>query len=158
MPQETIGKIPLSRTTELRFEVSPYKGKNYINIRQFVESTNFSGFTKKGVTLTPELGAQLLDSFKQYKQSELSDNQVEICRLIKNDTTELVVQIIQADEKHDTASLDVREYIQSETYAGWTQKGFRLSLDKLGTVINLLEQCLEKLDQETTAGDTAKSE
>jgi len=154
MSQEPIGKIPLSRTTELRFEVSPYQGKNYINIRQFVESTNFTGFTKKGITLTHELGLLLLDSLKQYQPVDEILQQSEICRVPKNDTTELVAQLIPADEKHDAASLDVREYIQSETYTGWTQKGFRLSLDKLDTVINLLEQCLEKLEPGNSSEST----
>ncbi len=148
MLQESIGKIPLSHTTELRFEVSPYKGKNYINIRQYVESTNFTGFTKKGVTLTLELGEQLLEALKQHKPSDQADEPVEIARLAKNDSTELVARTIPPDDKHESASLDVREYIQSETYTGWTPKGFRLSLDKLATVIQLLEQCLEKLEQQ----------
>ena len=152
MLSDSIGKITLSRTTELRFDVSPYKGKKYINIRQYVESANFTGYTKKGIALTQELGSKLFQAFQNNKQTGESNQQVEICRLTKSDTTELIAQIIPPDEKHTTASIDVREYIQSETYTGWTQKGFRLPLEKWDIVVNLLGECLERLGKENTSG------
>ena len=152
MVSELIGKIELGRTAELRFENSPYRGKNYINIRRYVDSAKFKGYTRRGVTLTPELASQLLDALQQYKQKYQTQYKDEICRLTKNETVRLIAHIVPPDENHEATCLDVREYVQSESYTGWTQKGFRLPLEKLDTVINLLQQCLSRFNVKISSG------
>lgn len=148
MTPEIIGKISLGRTAELRFEISLFKGKNYINIRRFVESTNFTGYTKKGVTLSPEIAQQLVTAFNQYLQTSEANRNDEICRLTKNETTELIARTLPTDEKPDVTSIDIREYVQTENYTGWTQKGFRLPINEIDNIINFLNDCLKKIDVE----------
>ncbi len=148
MTPEIIGKISLGRTAELRFERSLFKGKNYINIRRFVESANFTGYTKKGVTLSPDIAQQLVNALNQYLQTSEANRNDEICRLTKNETTELIARTLPPDEKHDVTSIDIREYVQTENYTGWTQKGFRLHINEIDNIINFMNDCLRKIDVE----------
>lgn len=158
MSQTNFNSIPLSRTTELRFEVSQYKGKSYINIRQYVTSDKYAGYTRKGVTLSNELAEQLLVALRSAGSIQQPSTEQELCRLPKNDTAELVARIIPPSEKNRIASLDVREYVQSENYTGWTQKGFRISLDQLPQVIAYLAECLRYLVQTNRNMDSMQAD
>lgn len=51
----------------------------------------------------------------------------EIGRLRKNETTEVVVQ---KTEFHGSVGIDVREYVTSERYTGWSKNGIRIPVEK----------------------------
>ncbi len=51
----------------------------------------------------------------------------EIGRLRKNDTTEIVVQ---KTEFKGSVGIDIREYVTSDRYTGWSKNGIRISVDK----------------------------
>ena len=51
----------------------------------------------------------------------------EIGRLRKNETTEVVVQ---KTEFHGSVGIDVREYVTSERYTGWSKNGIRIPVVK----------------------------
>ena len=156
MAPELIGTISLGRSVELRFEVSPFKGKDYVNIRRFIKSGRYTGYTKKGVTLRPDLALQLLEALERYRQSYESGKQDEICHIPKSETVDIVAHIVPPDDIHDTTCLDVREYVQSDTYTGWTQKGFRLPLEEIDRVIELLKGCLDNVtDKESPANGSS---
>ncbi|MDZ7332128.1 MAG: transcriptional coactivator p15/PC4 family protein [candidate division KSB1 bacterium] len=158
LSQTNFNSIPLSRTTELRFEVNQYKGKSYINIRQYVTSDKYAGYTRKGVTLSNELAEQLLVAIRSAGSIQQSSAEQELCRLPKNNSTELIARIIPPSEKNQIGSLDVRECIRSEKYTGWTQKGFRLLLNNLPLVIAYLEGCLSQLIQTKSNIDSMRAD
>ena len=45
----------------------------------------------------------------------------------KNDTTEIVVQ---KTEYKGSVGIDIREYVTSDRYTGWSKNGIRISVDK----------------------------
>lgn len=51
----------------------------------------------------------------------------EIGRMRKNDTTEIVVQ---KTEYKGSVGIDIREYVTSDRYTGWSKNGIRISIDK----------------------------
>ncbi len=51
----------------------------------------------------------------------------EIGRIRKNDTTEIVVQ---KTEFKGSVGIDIREYVTSDRYTGWSKNGIRISVDK----------------------------
>ncbi len=51
----------------------------------------------------------------------------EIGRIRKNDTTEIVVQ---KTEYRGSVGIDVREYVTSEKYTGWSKNGVRIPVEK----------------------------
>ena len=50
----------------------------------------------------------------------------ELGRLRKNDTTEIVVQ---ETEFRGSIGIDIREYVTSERYTGWSKNGIRIPVD-----------------------------
>ncbi len=65
----------------------------------------------------------------------------EIGRIRKNDTTDIVVKIT---EYKGSIGLDIREYVQSERYTGWSKSGTRIPADKVCELTRLIgEACLE---------------
>lgn len=51
----------------------------------------------------------------------------EMGRLKKNDTTEIVVQ---KTEFRGSVGIDIREYVTSERYTGWSKNGIRIPVEK----------------------------
>lgn len=51
----------------------------------------------------------------------------EIGRLRKNDTTEIVVQ---KTEFRGSVGIDIREYVTSDRYTGWSKNGIRIPVEK----------------------------
>jgi len=65
----------------------------------------------------------------------------EIGRIRKNDTTDIVVKIT---EYKGSIGLDIREYVQSERYTGWSKSGTRIPADQVCKLTRLIgEACLE---------------
>ena len=61
----------------------------------------------------------------------------EIGRLKKNDTTEIVVQ---KTEYRGSVGIDVREYVTSERYTGWSKNGIRIPVEKWPDFKAILDQ------------------
>ena len=51
----------------------------------------------------------------------------ELGRIRKNDTTEIVVQ---KTEFRGSVGIDIREYVTSERYTGWSKNGIRVPVEK----------------------------
>ncbi len=51
----------------------------------------------------------------------------EVGRIRKNETTEIVVQ---KTEFRGSVGIDIREYVTSERYTGWSKNGIRISIEK----------------------------
>lgn len=53
----------------LVFQTTEYHGKNYIDIRKYVESKNFTGFTKQGIRFNASLFGEFLENLKKVEKS-----------------------------------------------------------------------------------------
>lgn len=67
----------------------------------------------------------------------------EIGRVRKNETTEVVVR---KTEFKGSEGIDIREYVTSEKYTGWSKNGLRIPVDQW----NMFKEVLDKvvLDEE----------
>ena len=50
-----IGALALQANEEIRFSIDVYRGYRYVAIRRYVQTDGFSGPTRDGLTLTPEI-------------------------------------------------------------------------------------------------------
>lgn len=63
----------------------------------------------------------------------------EVGRIRKNDTTEIVVQ---KTEFRGSVGIDIREYVTSERYTGWSKNGIRIPVEKwkdFKEILNMVE-------------------
>jgi len=63
--QKEIARIELNATDRLVISTSEYRGKEYVDIRKFVESDNYSGPTKQGIRFSVDLLPEVLEHLKQ---------------------------------------------------------------------------------------------
>ena len=76
----------------------------------------------------------------------------QFAKIHKAGDTDIIVTVIPPDDLKALPSVDVREYVDSETYTGPTKKGFRFAWDKLTEFIGLLEAQARQLG----SGEKAK--
>jgi hypothetical protein len=50
-----IGRLQVNPTDFILFSIKDYKGKQYIDLRKYVVSDSYTGFTKQGIRFSSEL-------------------------------------------------------------------------------------------------------
>jgi len=63
----------------------------------------------------------------------------EIGRVRRNETTEVVVR---KTEFKGTVGIDIREYVTSEKYTGWSKNGLRIPVDQWKTFKEVLDRVI----------------
>lgn len=136
-----IGSILLENGEEIRFSIDAYRGYRYVSVRRYIETDGFSGATRDGITLTPEivqvlapLVARLPDSPKQLADGVLGKfaKRPGIC----------VVARVGTLKGHRV--LDLRQW-QEE--GGWTKKGIWLPYEKMKEIKALFAQTKDALNE-----------
>ena len=74
--------------------------------------------------------------------------ETELGRIRKNSTTEIVIQIKEYKGK---VGLDIREYVTSDSYTGWSKSGVRIPDDKVCELGKLIKAACEEIGQEKGA-------
>jgi hypothetical protein len=68
----------------------------------------------------------------------------EIGRVHKNETTEIVVR---KTEFKGSVGIDIREYVTSEKYTGWSKNGLRIPVDQWKAFKDILDKVvLDKVE------------
>lgn len=62
LPREV--RVQSNETTEVVVRVNEYKGKVYLDIRKYITTEKYTGFTKDGVSVMVEVGTDLLEAIK----------------------------------------------------------------------------------------------
>lgn len=71
----------------------------------------------------------------------------EVGRVRKNETTEVVVR---KTEFKGTVGIDIREYVTSEKYTGWSKNGLRIPVDQWEAFKEVLDRVA--LNKEESVG------
>ncbi len=76
----------------------------------------------------------------------------EIGRIRKSDTTETVVR---KTEFRGSVGIDIREYVTSERYTGWSKNGIRIPLEQWKSFKEILNKVDDGLqgEEDNQAGD-----
>jgi len=146
-----IGTIQLTRTTSLVFSVRPWKGRMLAHVRKFVSGEKYEGPTKSGMTMGGDVLMSVIDALTQLKAEAPGVQEKQFAKVHKAGNTDIIVTVIPPDDLKALPSVDVREYVDSETYTGPTKKGVRLAWDKLTEFIGLLEMQARQLGSEEKA-------
>jgi hypothetical protein len=63
--QKEVGRMKLNVMDSLVFQTSEYRGKDYVDIRKYVESQSYTGFTKQGIRFNVSLFGEFLENLKK---------------------------------------------------------------------------------------------
>jgi hypothetical protein len=67
--QKEIARMKLNVMDSLVFQTSQYRGKNYVDIRKFVETQKYTGFTKQGIRFSVALFGEFFENLKKVAES-----------------------------------------------------------------------------------------
>jgi hypothetical protein len=136
---DVIGKVGLNDSSECWFYVQEFKGKKFGSIRKFVDSEVYSGPTKNGVVLNVEGIGELV---KLLEKVSPGTPDKELGKVQDQEEKYIAVQTSTFKEEQ---AIDIREYVDTETYSGPTKKGVRIPMASLKDVIGYLKTMADKL-------------
>ncbi|MFH2203590.1 MAG: PC4/YdbC family ssDNA-binding protein [Elusimicrobiota bacterium] len=138
-PLKEFGSIELAESSRVRFYVDEYKGHPYASIRTFVDSDSYSGPTKSGVTLNPNLLTLVIAELEKLPKEPQTTTDIELARFPKRTGLEIVLRITIY---RDTTGIDMREWVDDGTYKGWSKRGIRIGYEELESIIRHLKEML----------------
>jgi hypothetical protein len=154
MPDETdnvVGTIQLTHSTKLVFSVQPWKGRMFAHVRKFVSGAKYEGPTKAGLAMGGNALVSVIEALTRLKSEVRGAEEKQFAKVHKGGETDIVITVIPPDDLKALPSVDVREYVDAESYAGPTKKGVRFTWDKLPEFIGILEMQARKLGETSTA-------
>ncbi len=64
-----IGRMQINPTDYILFSIKEYKGKRYVDLRKYVVSDSYTGFTKQGVRFVADLFPEFEDKLTLVKKA-----------------------------------------------------------------------------------------
>lgn len=144
-----IGSVDLNRTSKLIFSIRSWQGRLTASVRKFVSSARYDGPTKSGLVLAGDLLIALIEALHRLQRDVPGIEVREFARVSKSNQQEIVIGLVPADTLGTLPSVDIREFVNTPEYSGFTKKGIRFSWDKLTEVIALFEIQVRQLGEET---------
>jgi hypothetical protein len=142
MPDDTdnvVGTIQLTPTTRLIFSVRPWKGRMLAHVRKFVSGARYEGPTKAGLTMGGEVLGSVIEALIRLQMEVPGVEQRQFAKVHKAGDTDIIIGVISPDDQKSLPSVDVREYVDAESYTGPTKKGVRIAWAKLPEFIGILQ-------------------
>ncbi|MBI4348392.1 MAG: transcriptional coactivator p15/PC4 family protein [Elusimicrobia bacterium] len=152
-PLKEVGTVELNAESEIKFYVDEYKGFKYASIRTFLKREGYTGPTKSGVTLNPNLLGEVINVLSKLPAEPSALQDQELARFPKKMGTELVVRITIYK---DTTGVDFREWIEDGSYKGWSKKGVRVPYKDLKASLGYLKE-MQAFLQSSGSSRPAKS-
>jgi hypothetical protein len=109
------------------------------HVRKFVSGEKYDGPTKSGLVMSGDVLVSVIDALARLKSESPGARERQFAKIQKARDTEIVVTVIPPDDLKALPSVDLREYVDSESYTGPTKKGVRFAWDKLDDFIGLLK-------------------
>jgi len=136
----------VSDYTELIFQKTEIGDNSFGDIRLFLHSTKYTGPTQKGLIIKKSLLEELIKVLKKEKFRIIkSDEEREISRLSYKNGSLVVISLRESTVDNNPVCIDIREYIISPRYEGFTKKGVRFSADQLDEFIKGCEMLVNVL-------------
>ena len=139
-----IGTIVLENGDEVRFSIDAYHGFRYVSVRRYLKTDTFTGATRDGVTLTPEIVHALVPRLVSLPADNRQLKDGVLGKFAKRPGICVVASVGTFKGRR---GLDLRQWQED---VGWTKKGIWLPLEKLPEVKDLFQKTVEALDEKPT--------
>lgn len=139
-----IGALALEDGNEIKFSVDSYRGHKYVSVRKYLKSETYSGPTKAGITLSPEIVTKISQALANLPQDIAAIQDGELGKYAKRQGLSIVLRI---SSYMGSKGIDLRQWQEDESYKGWTKKGIRLPLEKLTEIKNLFNSMVKYFEE-----------
>ena len=126
-----IGSINLGGGEEIKFTVDSFKGHRYVSVRKYLKSDTYTGPTKAGITLSPEIVGKVSAALAALPADTKDMQDTELGKYAKKQGLSVILRV---SSYQNTKGIDIRQWQEDETYTGWTKKGIRLPLENLAEI------------------------
>jgi hypothetical protein len=137
--EHVVASIDLSDAVEVLFYFDYYDDKVWANIRKFVKFKKYTGPTKQGVKFDPSKLSEVKGAFETAKNMATTMTDEEFLRFSKSPIRDIVVHACMFK---GTLGVDIREWLHSEKFEGWTRVGVRFPVDSVPAVIDALDKMM----------------
>lgn len=136
----------ISDYCELIFQKTEIKGNSYADIRQFLHSSKYTGPTPKGLIMKRDVLEALINGLQNNKEMiRNSKVEKEITKVSYKNSSYIVISLKESTIDNYPFCIDIREYLVTEKYEGFTKKGFRISVNQLDDFLVGCKQLLKVL-------------
>lgn len=129
-----IGTLAMDDGNEIKFSVDSYKGHKYVSVRKYLKTDTYSGPTKAGITLSPEIVSKINTALAAMPADYKEVQEGELGKYAKKQGLSIVFRI---SSFMGSKGIDLRQWQEDDTYTGWTKKGIRLPIEKLDDIKQL---------------------
>lgn len=129
-----IGSLVLDDGNEIKFSVDSYRGHKYVSVRKYLKTETYSGPTKAGITLSPEIVGKIAQALNTLPQDIAQIQDGELGKYAKRQGLSIVLRI---SSYMGSKGIDLRQWQEDDAYKGWTKKGIRLPIEKLEEIKKL---------------------
>ena len=136
-----IGSCALENGEEVRVSIDAYRGYRYVSVRRYVLSDTFSGATRDGVTLTPEIVRILAPMVAALPEAPAAICDGQLGKFAKRPGICIVASVGTFKGRR---GLDLRQWQED---CGFTKKGIWIPLEKLSEIKQLFVKAKEALDE-----------
>lgn len=137
-----IGQLPVNEQEEVHFSIDAYHGYRYVSVRRYLKlESGFSGPTRDGVTLTPEIVRALVPMLLALPENVKDLKLGPIGKFAKRPGICIVVGIA---EFRGVRALELRQWSQDK---GYQKNGIWLPLDKWTDIRKLFSDTLAAIDE-----------
>ncbi len=149
LPAKVLTSLRLDDVKELVFSVYAQGKRVMGSARIFVETPRYSGPTPNGIDMVADRLRELVNILRGVS-GPLETGEIvppaELGRVAAGRTAEWVVRVLEADDDPEEYVLDVRKYVKSEKFTGWTRKGLRVSSEIVDDLVERLVRLADSTD------------
>ena len=140
MANQILAEISLRDYSKLVFSVGEWRGRQLASVRKFVTTQKYEGPTKAGLALASRLLSDLIVVLEELENSLPPKEEHEFGRITKSRTAYVRIATLPSGDEEVLPEVDVREFVDSATYAGPTKRGIRFRWDLVPEVLACLRQ------------------
>ncbi len=139
-----IGALTPDESSEIRFSIDAYRGYRYASIRKYLTAGDYTGATRAGITMTPEIVKALAPLLAALPDDPAQLKDVELGKFAKRPGLSVVVRV---SSFQGTRGLDFRQWQEDDAYKGWTKKGIRLPIGQIKEIKALFAKMAAVLEE-----------
>jgi hypothetical protein len=141
--------VRLDDCRELWFQTYSLGRRRLGGVRVYESNKKFWGPTRSGFDMNLDQLQQLiptLASLATLVEEGSVTPPLEYARIPAGRTSEWVVQVLEPNGISAVLLLDIRKYVSTETFTGFTRKGLRLDFEHIDAIVDHLPSVCESLD------------
>ena len=138
--EQVVDTVEITDAVKIIFYYDYYNEKFWANIRKFVKSKKYTGPTRQGIKLDPTKLPEIKNAIEKASARVDMIKNEEFLRIPRTENRDLVVH---ASDFKGSVGVDIRVWLKTEKYKGWTKDGIRFPLIILPRVLEAFQKMID---------------